>query len=126
MKKTVIPILIATVWISISEFIRNQYLLQSFWSNHYQNMGLTFPSAPINGAIWGIWSLVFGVIIFILSTKFNLFQTTLLSWIIGFVMMWLVIGNLGVLPWGILPIAIPLSILESFIASYLISLFNKK
>lgn len=34
--------------------------------------------------------------------------------------MWLVIGNLGVLPFGILPIAIPLSLFEAFLATYII------
>jgi hypothetical protein len=34
--------------------------------------------------------------------------------------MWVVIGNLGVLPNGILLFAIPLSLLESFVASYII------
>ena len=30
----------------------------------------------------------------------------------GFVLMWLVVGNLAVLPFAILPVAIPLSLLE--------------
>ncbi len=42
------------------------------------------------------------------------------GWIRGFVMIWLVIGNLDVLPMGILPFAIPLSILEAFVASWII------
>lgn len=81
---------------------------------------MTFPEAPINGAMWGVWSLCYAVIIFIISKKFSLLQTTVLAWVIGFVLMWLVIGNLGVLPWGILPMAIPLSMLEAFLASWLI------
>lgn len=126
MKKTVLSILLAMFWISISEFVRNQFILQSYWVAHYQGLGITFPSEPINGGIWGVWSLAYAVCVFIISKKFNLFQTTVFSWFIGFVMMWLVIGNLGVLPFGILPIAIPLSIVESFIASYIIFLFNKQ
>jgi hypothetical protein len=38
----------------------------------------------------------------------------------GFVMMWLVIGNLGVLPYGLLFIAVPLSLLEAFLAAFII------
>jgi hypothetical protein len=34
--------------------------------------------------------------------------------------MWLVIGNLGVLPWGILPMAVPLSMLEAYVASFIV------
>jgi hypothetical protein len=120
MKKTVLPILLATIWISISEFIRNTFLVHNYWTEHYRNLGLTFPEMPINGAIWGIWSLFFAIGIFIISQRFSLLQTTLLSWFVGFVLMWLVIGNMGILPLGILPLAIPLSLLEAFIATLII------
>lgn len=120
MKKTILPILSATVWISISEFVRNTFLLHSNWVEHYRNSGLTFPEQNINGAVWGIWSLCFAISIFIFAKKFTLLQTTFLGWFVGFVFMWLVIGNLGVLPFSILPIAIPLSLLEAFLASFII------
>ncbi|MBN1754946.1 hypothetical protein JW877_01905, partial [bacterium] len=97
-KKTILPILIATIWISISEFIRNEFLLKSYWTKHYESMGLIFPSEPINGAIWGLWSLCFAISIYIIAKKFTLIQTTFLSWFVGFVFMWLVIGNMNVLP----------------------------
>jgi len=118
--KTILPILAATVWISISEFVRNEFIVKSFWTNHYNKLGLVFPSEPINGAVWGIWSLLFAIAIFILSTKFTLVQTTLFSWYMGFVLMWFVIGNMGVLPYGLLLYAIPLSLLEAFVASLII------
>ena len=120
MKKTAFPILLATIWISISEFVRNEFIAKSFWIEHYEKLGLVFPSKPINGALWGIWSLCLAITIFIIAKKFSLIQTTLLAWFIGFVLMWLVIGNLGVLPFGILYIAIPLSLLEAFIATIII------
>jgi len=125
MKKTILPIFLATVWISISEFVRNEFLLKSYWTKHYENLGLEFPSAPINGAIWGIWSLCFSIIIFIISKKFSLLQTTFLSWFAAFVLMWLVIGNMLVLPYGILVFAIPLSVLEAFLASFIINRLAK-
>ncbi|MBL7901347.1 MAG: hypothetical protein JNK73_05075 [Bacteroidia bacterium] len=120
MKKTILPILLATVWISLSEFVRNTFLLHSNWVEHYQNLGLIFPEQPLNGAVWGLWSLCFAIAIFIIARKFSLLQTTLLAWLVGFVFMWLVIGNLGMLPFSILPIAIPLSLLEAFLASFIV------
>jgi hypothetical protein len=39
LKNTIIPILLATVWISISEFVRNEFLLKSYWIDHYESMG---------------------------------------------------------------------------------------
>lgn len=122
-KRTILPVILATIWISISEFARNEFLLKSFWIKHFQDLGLKFPSESINGAVWGIWSLLFAVAIFIIAKKFTLIQTTFLSWFVAFFMMWVVIGNLGVLPYGFLLYAIPLSILESFIATLIIKYF---
>ncbi len=118
--KKVIAVVAATAWISVSEFVRNEFLIKSLWVSHYEKMGLTFPAEPINGALWGVWSLLFAIAIFVIATKFNLLQMTLLAWLVGFVLMWVVIGNLGVLPFGTLVYAIPLSFLEAFIASWII------
>jgi hypothetical protein len=120
LKKTILPVLLATIWISISEFVRNEFLVKALWVNHYQSLGLIFPSAPINGAVWGLWSLIFAISIFIISKKFSLVETTLISWLYGFVMMWVVIGNLNVLPEGLLIYAIPLSLLEAFVATWIV------
>jgi len=122
--KSAAAILIATIWISISEFIRNEFIVKSYWTKHFQSLGLTFPSESINGAVWGIWSLLFAITIYFIAKKFNLIQTTVLSWFAGFVLMWVVIGNLGVLPYGLLVYAIPLSVLEAFIAALIIKKFT--
>lgn len=119
LKTKLFPILLATIWISISEFFRNEILLKEHWVSHYQGLGLTFPSTPINGAIWGLWSFFFAIGIYVISRKFTLIQTTLLSWWMGFILMWVVTGNMAVLPFSILPFAIPLSFLEAFVASWI-------
>ncbi len=121
LKKTVLPVFLATAWISVSEFVRNEFLLKSYWADHYQGLGLVFPSDPVNGALWGFWSFLFAVAIFIIAKKFTLVETTLLSWFVGFVLMWVVIGNLGVLPLGILFFAVPLSFLEAFLAALIVN-----
>ena len=125
-KPIFLPILLATIWISISEFARNELILKSYWTDHYEGMGLVFPSEPINGAIWGVWSLLFAVSIYLISRKFGLGQTTLISWLVGFVLMWVVTGNMGVLPFGILYFAVPLSVLEAFLASWIIVKLSKQ
>jgi len=118
--KDTLSVVVAAIWISISEFARNQFLVKSYWTKHYQDLGLKFPSESVNGAVWGVWSLLFAVFIYFLARKFSLIQTTLLAWFAGFLMMWVVIGNLGVLPYGMLFIAVPLSLLEALIASLVI------
>jgi hypothetical protein len=122
--KIILPIFLATIWVSISEFVRNELLVKSYWIEHYQKLGLVFPSEPINGAVWGIWSLLFAISIFIISKKFSLLETFLLSWFVGFVLMWVMIGNLNFLPFGILVYAIPLSWLEAFVAAFIIKKFS--
>ncbi len=122
-KKIILPILIAAIWISVSEFVRNEFLLKSYWTDHYETLGLIFPSEPVNGAVWGLWSLCFAVSIFIIAKKFTLLQTAFLSWFAGFVLMWIVTWNMSVLPVNILLIAVPLSFLEAFLASFIIKKF---
>ncbi|MFN8699630.1 MAG: hypothetical protein ACK500_08890 [Flavobacteriales bacterium] len=120
-----LPIFIATAWISISEFVRNQFLLKKYWTDHYESLGLVFPSESINGAVWGLWSLSFAIGIYAISKKFSLTQTTAIAWFMGFVLMWIVTGNMSVLPFGILVFAIPLSVLETFLATLIIKRMSK-
>jgi hypothetical protein len=117
--RIIITILLTTIWISISEFVRNEFIVKSLWIKHYSKLGLTFPSEPVNGAVWGLWSLLFAIVIFILARKFTVLQTALIGWLVGFAMMWVAIGNLGVLPYRLLIYAIPLSFLEAYVASYI-------
>ncbi len=106
-----------TIWISLSEFSRNQLIFKSFWTDHYASLGLVFPERPINGAMWGVWSLTFAVVIYFLVKQFPIRQAAAISWLSGFVLMWIAIGNLRVLPVGLLLPAIPLSIIEAYVAA---------
>jgi hypothetical protein len=115
--KPTIAIFIAGLWVNVSEFFRNEILVKSHWTSHYQGLDLSFPSGPINGAVWVVWGFSFSAIIYALSTKFSLLQTTAVSWLAGFCLMWLVTWNLTVFPVEILPYAVPLSILETVIAA---------
>lgn len=119
-RKTVLAIVLAAVWVGASEFVRNQFLFNSYWVDHYAGLGLVFPAKPVNGGLWGVWSLLFAAAVSVIAKKFTLFQTTLLAWFVGFVLMWVVVGNLGVLPLGLLPFAVPLSFLEAFGAALIV------
>jgi len=119
-KNKILPVLLAGIWINLSEFFRNEFLLKSEWQAHYQSMGLEFPSAPINGAIWGIWGFLFALAISALSRKFSFKESLLWAWLMGFVLMWLVTGNMLVLAPGILIYAIPLSLVEVVVAVWIL------
>ena len=93
--------------------------------DHYKDLGIVFPSDPINGAMWGLWSLMYAILIYVISTRFSLIETTIIAWVMGFGMMWVVIGNLSVLPVRLLLFAIPLSILEAFVATLIAKRFQR-
>lgn len=118
--KPLLAVMGATVWIALSEFSRNQIILISEWRNHFNSMDLTFPEHPINGVFWFIWSLGLAIAIYILSRKFNNAETVSIAWLTAFGLMWIALGNLKVLPVPILVIAVPLSIIEVYIATCIV------
>ena len=123
--RQVTAIALATIWISFSEFLRNQLLFKAFWTDHYTSLGLVFPQKATNGAIWGLWSLGLASLIYILAPKFTFKQTVVVTWFSGIVLMWIAIGNLGVLPVKLLVPAIPLSIIEVLVATVIVTKLQK-
>lgn len=117
--RPLLTILVTSFWISASEFFRNQILLNEQWTSHFDSLGIYFPQATINGMLWGIWSLAYALFIYLLARRMSFKETLFIAWFAGFVLMWLVIGNLSVLPIKILWLAIPLSILETYIATWI-------
>ena len=117
--RNIIAVILTGIWVNASEFFRNEVLLKTYWIDHYRSLGMTFPSEPLNGMIWVAWGFLFAIAIYIISRKFDLIKTTLISWFMAFVLMWIVTWNLNVLPSAILIYAVPLSLLEAFIGSYI-------
>lgn len=118
--KPIVAVLVSTIWISLSEFFRNEFLFKSLWVDHYQKLGLVFPDKPWNGMVWGLWALCFSTCILMVVKKLAFFPSIVLTWLFGFVLMWLVIWNLGVLPMSLLFYAVPLSLLEVALSVFLI------
>ncbi|RAP30748.1 hypothetical protein DID78_02245 [Candidatus Marinamargulisbacteria bacterium SCGC AG-343-D04] len=117
MKKKILAVFLSGLWMNLSEFVRNELLFKSIWIDGFQAIGLSFPSAPINGALWVLWSFIFVAILVLLIQKFSLLSSTLISWTLGFLLMWLGLGNLGILPQGLLWVAVPWSFVEVYIAA---------
>ena len=120
MKKNILAITLATLWITLSEFIRNEFLFKQYWIDHFDSIGLTFETLPSNGILWIVWSGILAYIIFKLLEKFSFKETICITWGAAFVMMWITIYNLQTLPLTLLYIAIPLSLLEIFVAGIII------
>ena len=117
--RAVLAMVLAGIWVGLCEFVRNQFLLVSQWQGHYRGMGLEFLSKPVNGMMWMVWSFLMAGMVYAISRRFNLWQTTFIAWVMGYVMMWVVIWNLSVLPVGILPVAIPFSFVEALGAAFI-------
>ena len=114
-----LTVVLVGIWVNASEFLRNEILFKDLWVGHYKSLGLVFPSEPWNGLVWIVWGFLFAAATFSLSRSASLLKTTLLGWLLGFVLMWLVTWNLNVLPPRILVYAVPLSLLEVLVAAYI-------
>ena len=121
MKKPLLAIVAAGVWITASEFIRNEILFKHYWVDHFAGLGLKFATLPVNGLLWTLWSLLLAGLIAKLLTKFTFLETIAYAWLAGFPLMWISLFNLQVLPHGLLLIAVPLSLLEVFIAAVIVN-----
>ncbi len=116
MKKPALAVLVSGIWISFSEFLRNEILFKGFWLDRYAEIGMEFPSAMINNLVWGLWSFVFAGCVLMLSIRLKRIEAFAIAWVTGFALMWMTVGNLNVLPFGLLPYAVPLSALEVYVA----------
>ena len=119
-RRLIVAVFAPTLWISFSEFFRNEILLKSYWTEHYEKLGLEFPSEPVNGVVWIVWSLMLAAVITFLLRETTLRKTLVITWVMAFLMMWVVIGNLSVLPTILLAFAIPLSVIEIYVAARII------
>lgn len=127
MKKNALAVFLAGTWIGAWEFLRNELLFKFMWLEHYAELGVIFPSQMINNAVWGIWSfLLAGMLVFLWRQGIGFWKAVLFSWVMAFVLMWLTIGNLAVLPFSLLIPAVPLSMIEIIVALGIISRVLKR
>lgn len=125
MRHPVVPVLAAALWIMVSEFLRNEFLFKSYWQRHYEGMRIAFPDSALNGAAWGLWSLCLAALLWMLLRRFRLVEGIAVAWFAGFLMMWVVTGNLGVLPFALLLYAVPLSLVEVLVAALILTYWPK-
>ena len=120
LKTTILPIGLAGLWITASEFVRNEIFFKSHWTGHFRSLGLEFKTLPLNGALWMVWSFILAYAIFFLLRHMSLKRAMLLAWLTAFVLMWVTAFNLQVLPVKLLMAAVPLSLLEVAVAGLII------
>lgn len=113
-------IVAAGIWITASEFIRNEVLFKSYWVDHFAGLKLTFETLPVNGILWTVWSFLAAFILMELSRRMSFGRALVVGWIAFFPTMWITLFNLQVLPAGLLTFALPLSLLEVAVALLLL------
>lgn len=114
------PVLAAALWIALAEILRNAFIVKPYWQAHYAELGLAFPDSALNGLAWVLWSLCFAVLIWAILRRFALLEGSAVAWFAGFFMMWVVTGNLGVLPLRMLLWAVPFSLVETALAALIL------
>ena len=117
MRKYCLAVVASGVWMNLSEFIRNEFVIKHVWVKGFEEMGLSFPSAPVNGLVWVIWAFVFCAVLAVLNMKFNALKSTLICWVTGFGLLWIAMWNIGILPKGLLYWAVPWSLVEVYVAA---------
>lgn len=124
MKRMVLAIAAAGIWMNISEFVRNELLIKQIWVDGFAKLGLAYPSEDINGAVWGIWSLIFVTMLAMACQRFDAIRATLILWVSAFPLLWLAMWNMGILPPGLLFWAAPWSLIEVYIAALICQSIN--
>jgi len=125
-KRIALAVVISGIWITASEFVRNEVMFKSYWLNKYAALGHPFPSTPINNLLWVAWSFLLAGCMVYLVRKLSFVGAALVTWVFAFVMMWVVIWNLHVLPTGLLSVAVPWSLVEVIVAVLIARLVLKK
>jgi hypothetical protein len=120
MKNPIFKIILAGLWITISEFLRNEILFKSYWINHFSARGMQFTTTSLNGVLWMLWSFILAFVIYRMLQRLCFWEVFGLSWLSAFLMMWIVIFNLQVLPVKLLIFAVPLSMLEIVLAEVIL------
>ena len=92
MRKLVLATLAAGIWVNVNEFLRNELLLKRVWVDKFDSLGLLFPAEPVNGALWVLWGFIFAACIVAVARNSTFVSATALSWVFGFVLMWIVIA----------------------------------
>lgn len=120
MKNTTRPawqILVVALWINVSETVRWVLFAKPRLDAHLQGMGLTLPSTPANNLLWMLWGAMMAVLVVVLARKLRLVHTAVLSWLVTYVMTWIVLWNFACLPLDLLWVAVPWTLLHSFVAA---------
>ena len=125
-KKAIWQILLVSLWINIFETLRWMLFAKPSIDIHFKAANLVLPNEPVNNLLWIIWGIIIAVMIFIISKKFKILQTTFIVWITVYIMHWIALWNMAVLPINILWLAVPLTFINVFVGALICNKFKGK
>ena len=125
-KKTVWQIFVVSIWINIFETLRWILFAKPDIDIHFKAANLVLPNEPINNILWLIWGIIIAVMIFIISKKFKVLPTTFMVWITVYIMHWIALWNMAVLPINILWLAVPLTFINVLVGALICKYFHNK
>lgn len=125
-KKTIWQILLVSIWINIFETIRWMLFARPYIDMHFKAANLILPNEPVNNILWLIWGIIIAVMIFIISKKFNVLETTFIVWITVYILHWIALWNMTVLPINILWLAVPLTFINVLVGALICSRLMSK
>jgi hypothetical protein len=125
-KKAIWQILIVSLWINIFESLRWILFAKPDIDMHFKAANLVLPNGPINNILWLVWGIIIAVMIFIISKKYKVLQTTFIVWVTVYVMLWIALWNFAVLPIKILLLAVPLTFINVLVGALICNRFIAK
>ncbi len=125
-KKAIWQILLVSLWINIFESLRWVIFAKPDIEMYFKVANHVLPNQPINNILWMVWGVIIAIMIFIISKRFKLLQTTFIVWITVYVMHWIALWNMAVLPVNILWLAFPLTLINVFIGVLISKYFHNK
>jgi hypothetical protein len=129
-KHFVLTTLIVSIWINISEVFRYFIIVKPMMQEYLAMLPGAIPMNWIVFAIWGIWDTILTtLVVFIYWLVAQCFGNNLMStiisattsWALFFLLFWLGMVNMGLSPISVALIALPLSLLEMIVASWILS-----
>lgn len=116
-KKAIWQILLVSLWINVFETLRWMLFSKPDIDMHFKAANLVLPNGPMNNILWLIWGIIIAIMIYIISKKYKVLQTTFIVWITVYILHWIALWNFSVLPINILLLAVPLTFINVFVGA---------
>jgi len=125
-KKTIWQITILSVWINVAETIRWIVFAKPYFVSHYQKMNIEPPSGLLYLIIWFVWGVLLALLVYIISRKFSLIETTIIVWLSVFSGIWIMLFNQSLVTFPILFAIAAFCFIEIFIAVLITKYFQTR